>query len=60
MRNFRDKNIGWTQYIFISYPTGKEHTTIARKIINYINTKKTFKLDKGAITLLNKNAISGH
>jgi hypothetical protein len=46
MGNFRDKNIGWMQYIFISYPAGKEHTTIARKIKNYINTKIHLNLTK--------------
>lgn len=54
MGNFRDKNIGWTQYIFISYPTGKEHLTIARKIRNYINTKIHLNLIKVPSLLLTK------
>jgi hypothetical protein len=32
-------NAGWTWYIFISYPSCKEHTRTARKIRNYIKTK---------------------
>jgi hypothetical protein len=46
MGNFTDKNIGWTQYIIISYPTGNEHITIARMIGSYINTKIHLNLTK--------------
>jgi len=53
MGNFLDKNIGWTQYIFISYPTGKEHI-IARKIINYINKKIHLNLTQVLSLLLKK------
>jgi len=46
MGNFRDKNIGWTKYIFISYPTGNENITTARMLRNYINTKIHLNLTK--------------
>jgi hypothetical protein len=55
----RDKNIGWTQHIFISKPTGRQHIVIAIQIKNYTNTTIHINRTNGLSLFFNKGAISG-
>lgn len=59
MGNFRAKNIGWTQYTYFYFIPHRQRTyNNCKKDQKLYKQKNTFKPEKGAITLLNKDAIN--